>query len=232
MANITRVPKMGKLGVSPTNSQKLQYIASKLGLSGIKDMQGSTLTIFDTVLLATGTGRQTLNFFSQTSNKSRNFSNFQTGVLNAGEAMIVEEVSFIAVTLTNSDLTSDANAILDAVPIQAIPNTIVPNQAALTTGMINITIANSKVQKDVSTFEIDPTFNPRTTGITVADTATATLVRLGESKVYLEAPPVLPPNQKIVLSYEFGPTGTVAANVAIMCVLGRFGSIFSAKTNL
>jgi len=220
------------LGVTPTQAQKLQYIANNLGLPGIGGMQGSTVTIFDTVPITTGAGRQTLNFFVNTSNKSRTFSNLQTGTLNAGEAMVVEEVSFIALTLSGVDLTSDATAITEAVPLQVVPNAIIPNQAALTLGMLNITIANSKVVKDCSIFETDPAFNPRTTGIAAFDTATATVVRTGESKIYLEAPPVLPPNQKIQVTLEVSPTGAVAANTFIMCVLGRFGSIFAAKTTL
>jgi hypothetical protein len=233
MANPTGLRRpQSQIGVTPTNAQKLAYIAKGLGLHGITGMQGTTFTIFDTVLLQTSTQRQVLNFFANTSNKSRNFSNLQAGVLNAGEALLCEEVAFIALELTNSDLTSDANAILNAYQIQASPNGSIPNQGALTTGMLNLTIANSKVQKDVSTYEQDPSFNPRTTGITVADTSVITNVRLGESKVYLEAPPVLPPNQKISLTWEIGPTGAVLANVAIMCVIGRFGSIFAAKQTL
>lgn len=220
------------LGVTPTASQKLQYIADKLGLNGIAGMQGASVNIMDTVALAAGTGRQTLNFFSNTSNKSRSFSNLQSGSLNSGESMVVEEVSFLLLTLSGTDLTSDATSISSMTPITMAPAATFANKFAFVTGLMNITIANQKVVKDNLIFEQDPVFNPRTTGIAVLDTATATNTRFGESKIYLESPPVLPPNQKISVSVEFGVTGAVAANMAIMCVLGRFGSIFASKTTL
>lgn len=224
--------KPSNIGVSPTPSQKLIYIANKLKLNGIADMQGTTFNIFDTVPITTNTGRQTLNFFSNTSNKSRNFSNLQQGTLQAGEAMLAEEVSFIVLELSGTDLSSDATAITNAYPVQSAPNGIIPNQAGLVLGMFNLVVANSRVIKDANTFEMDPAYNPRTTGMAVYDTTTATNVRIGESKLYTESSPVIPPNQKITLSWEIGPTGTVAANTHIMCIVGRFGSIFSAKTNL
>lgn len=229
---MSTIQRRSSLGVKPTKAQKLIYIANALGLPGIAEMQGSSFNVFDTVLVGTGATRQTLSFFNATSTKSRSFSNLQTGTLQAGEAMIAEEISFIALTLSGSDLTSDATAISNAVPIQTVSATGLPNKPAVTLGLLNFTIANSKVVKDYNTYEQDPAFNPRTTGITTYDTATATIVRLGESKIYLEAPPVIPPNQKINITLEIGATGTIPANTAIMCIVGRFGSIFSAKVNL
>jgi hypothetical protein len=228
MATMSR----GSLGVSPTKQQKLSYIASSLGLSGLTSMQGSTVNIFDTVVLNTNATRQTLTFFNGTQNKSRNFSNFQSGVLNAGEALIIEEVSIFAVNLTGSDLTQDSTAVISITPVAGDSNTGYPNKGGFVTGLMNLTIANSKVVKDLNTYEMDPAFNPRTTGIASFDTSIATNTRMGEAKLYMEAPPVLPPNQKLTLTLEFGPTGTIPANTGIMVVLGRFGCIFSAKTNL
>lgn len=220
------------IGAAPTQAQKLAYIAGKLGLSGIKGMQGSLFNIFDTVALTTQTTRQTLSFFVNTSNKSRSFSNLQSGSLQAGEAMVVEEVSFLLLTLSGSDLTSDATSISSAMPLTMATATQYPNKYGFTLGLMNITIANSKVVKDAIAFEQDPVFNPRNTGIATLDTATATNVRYGATKIPLESAPVLPPNQKINLSLEIGVTGTIPANTAIMCVLGRFGSIFASKTTL
>ena len=230
MATYTRKPS--NIGVTPTKAQKLKYIADQLGIGGLADMQGSSVNLYDTVALTTGTGRQVLNFFANTSNKSRTFSNFQTGTLNAGEAMIAEEFSFIALTASGPDLTSDSTAITVSGPVQAVSATGLPNKPAVTLGLLNFTIANRKVIKDFNTFEQDPAFNPRTTGVSTFDTATATVVRFGESKIYAEAPPVIPPNQKIQLTLEISATGTVPANSFIMCVIGRFGCIFSGKSNL
>jgi len=227
-----RLIQSPQLGVTPTNSQKLIYISQKLGLTGIKGMQGSTVNIFDTVPLITNADRQTLSFFSQTSNKSRNFTNFQNGTLNAGEAMIVEDLSFYLITTTNADLTSNANAILTAAPITATSATAYPNRSGFLSGLINVTIANSRVVKDLNGYEQTPVFNTKATGIAVTDSAIATERVIGASKIYLESPPVLPPNQKINVTIEIAPTGTIPANTFIVCVAGRFGSIFAAKTTL
>lgn len=233
MTQVARRPQQAaNVGVSPTNAQKLIYIASKLGLGGIKDMQGASFNIFDTVLLSAGTGRQVLPFFANTSNKSRTFSNLQQGTLQAGETMLLEELSFVLLTLSGTDLTSDATTITNAQPLTMAPAATLANKFGTTLGLLNITIANQRVVKDYNTYEQDPAFNPRTTGIASFDTSVATNVRMGESKIFLESGPVLPPNQKINVTLEISATGAVLANSAIMCIGGRFGSIFSGKTTL
>jgi hypothetical protein len=220
------------IGASPTASQKLIYVAKKLGLPGLAGQQGSTFNLFDTVLLTAGTDRQTLNFFSNTSNKSRNFSNFQNGSLKAGEAMVIEEICFFIVNLTNTDLTSNANAITGINLLSGATAAMFANAEGAVLGMLNLSIANQKVVKDYMTFELHPFFNPQTTGVSTFDTATATNTLVGASRIKLESPPVLPPNQSLNIAWEIGVTGAVAASTAIMCVAGRFGSLFSAKTTL
>lgn len=238
---VQRRPGGSSLGKTPTPSQKLQYVANKLGLRGIAGMQGSTVNLFDTVLLTTAaTTRQTLNFFSNTGNKSRNFSNFQNGQLNAGEAMVMETVSFFIVTLSATNLSLDATTISTFYPISQIDATPLTLKEALMMGQMNITIANSKVVKDYFVFEQNPSYNPKTTGIALGevvagDTAPVALFPqevIGQNSISLEAPPVLPPNQKFEISLELPPIGTVEGNLAMVCVVGRFGSIFAAKTTL
>jgi len=236
----TRTQRPKQLGVAPTNSQKLIYIANKLGLTGIAGMQGSTVNIFDTVNISTNAARQNLQFFAQTSNKSKTFSNLQNGSLNAGEAMIIENVKFMLLLTTNTDLNSDANAIINAWELSAIPDTgRIVNRPALSLGIMNISIANSVVVKDYQINETISAFNRKTTGIAPAelvDGAGTTLVPFnavhGPSAITMEAPPVLPPNQKILVGLDIPPLGTVTGNLAVMCILGDFGSIFAAKTTL
>lgn len=221
------------LGKTPTKSQKLIYVAEKLGLDGLAEMQGSTVNIVDTVPLVTGAVRQTLTFFSQSQGKSRNFSNFQNGALKAGEAMVIEELTFVLIVATTADLTSDANAIVNYLPLSLATETQYPNaESFFGGGLINISIANSKVVKDYNAFEGVPAFNPRTTGLVSFDTATATNKFFGSSTIKLESPPVLPPNQVISVTIEISPTGTIPAFTFIQCIAGRFGSIFAAKATL
>ncbi len=240
---VTRRPvkKPAQVGVTPTNSQKLIYIASKLKLDGLASMQGSTLNIFDTQPIATNTGRQVLTFFENCGNRSRNFSNFQNGTLSAGEAMVMEEVKFFFVIASGSDLSQDTTAILKMMELSAVEGaaTAMVNIEAMQAALLSVSIANSQVVKDYQINDINPSFNKRTSGISLAEIAnTAALAIIpsrrthGPNTIDLEAPPVLPPNQKFKVTLEVPPTGTVVANAFIMCTVGRFGSIFAAKTTL
>lgn len=240
MSQIRRKPRPQQIGVSPTTSQKLVYVSDKLKLTGIKDMQGSTVNIFDTVILSTNaTARQTLSFFSQSNGKSRNFSNFQNGTLTAGDTLVCETVTFFLVGLSTNSLTADTTTITSMVPLSQVTADQVSLPKALTLGLMNISIANSKVVKDYFTYEQNPPFNPKTNGISLGGALQASddlfapiPYPIGQSSITLESPPVLPPNQKIELTYEIPPVGTVSGTSGIMCVLGRFGSIYAAKTTL
>jgi hypothetical protein len=229
---MTQVRRTNNIGRRPTASQQLIHTSDKLGLPGIKEMQGTTFNLFDTIMLPTGAGRQTLNFFSSTANKSNNFTNFQAGMLKAGESMVIEELNFIVLVLSGTDLTSDATAITGMYTLLGTPETIIPNAEGMILGQLRLSIMNQTVSKAVNTFELHPSFNRRTSGIATIDTATATNRLVGQSKLMLESAPILPANQSLQVSWDIAPTGTVAANTAIMCVAGRFGSIYSSKTTL
>jgi hypothetical protein len=225
-----------KIGVTPTTSQKLIYVAQKLGLPGIAGMQGSSVNIFDTILLpATNNNPIILDFFSNTTNKSANFTNFSSGSLKAGEAMVVERLSFFLLTLITPVL-ADTTQILDIVTIAELNPTsgIVAAPGSLKMGTIQVDIANQTVVKAFNAFEQSPMFNPKTTGISMA-AVTGAVTKVGPfglNSIELESPPVLPPNQSFSVKFRVPPMGNVTGNMAIMCVAGRFGSIFASKTTL
>jgi hypothetical protein len=240
-----------QLGSSPTNSQKLIYVANKLGLPGIAEMQGSTVNLYDTIALNSSAGSQTFNFFTQTNNKSNNLSNFQNGSLKAGEAMILERAVFFLVNLTAADLGADTTAISDVYPIgELVDGTTfiaagkgqVEFPGSLKTARMQVNIANQTVVKSFSLFEQIPQFNPLTSGVansivSVAALPAEMLGTQGQNVVPLESPPVLPPNQSLDVSFTFGAVGTVTpaqdgGQWAIMCIMGRFGCIFASKTTL
>jgi hypothetical protein len=237
MNKVARVPQ-SQIGVTPTQSQKLSYISTKLGIPGIKSMQGSSVNLYDTIALATNSaGRTTLSFFKSATGKSRTFSNFQGGTLKAGESMVIEELAFYLVTLSAADLNSDATYITAAYPLSQVPAASVQRNENLKFPLINVKIANSNVVKDFLGFECNPVFNNNTSGIALGQYYNGTAVAypsevIGHSKIKLEAPPVLPPNQTLQIDVEFPLIGTITGNVAVMCVAGRFGSIFAAKTTL
>lgn len=237
--SINKSTSAQQIGVTPTNSQKLIYVANKLGLKGLAGMQGTTFDLFDTQPIVTNLGRQLLTFFDNTGNRSRNFSNFQNGTLGAGEALIMEEIKFWLITTQTADLSQDTNSILTMIEIAAVPLTAYPNAESFQTALMSIVIANSQVVKDYQISDVNPSYNKRNNGISSADFATtaafvATPSRRthGSSTIDMEAPPVLPPNQKFKLTLEIPPTGTMPANSFIVCSVGRFGCIFAAKTTL
>lgn len=241
MATIIRKKSQtpSQLGIKPTKQQKLQHITNKLGLPGISDMQGSSVNIVDTIVLAANTtGRTTLNFFQQTQNKSSNFSNFQAGILTGGESLICEQISFTLLKLSASDLTQDSTNIITMYPLSQDSGNIVNFPAALFSAQMSITIANSQVVKKYQIIESNPCYNPLTSGMTGGDILNGTPAVVdqrgifGQCAVFMQAPPVLPPNQRIVLSLEIPPIGAITGTMALMCTVGKFGSIFSAKQNL
>lgn len=228
------------LGKQPTNSQKLIYIASKLGLNGIKDMQGSTVNIFDTVSLVGGSLPTVLEFFSNTANKARSFSNFQNGSLNSGETLVMEEIKFYLIVTNNSNLSDPATVITAIHQLSARMGSIMPNAEGLQMAQMSISIANQTVVKDYMICETNPSLNPATSGIAnqllpnalVPASTEESLFFVGNSIIRLEAPPVLPPNQKLKVSLEIPALGGGSAQLAIVCVIGKFGSIYASKTTL
>jgi hypothetical protein len=229
------------IGFSPTQAQKLIYVSKNLGLTAIESMQGSTVNLYDTVLLSTNaTARQTLSFFGNANNKSLNFSNFQSLTLKTGEAMTIETVTFILLTLSSTTLSADSTTITAMTPISMVTAAQVSLRDALFLGQMKISIANKGVVKEYLGYEQYPDFNPKTNGVSMgAIESTATFDTLvtppqihGQNSITLESPPVIPPDQKWSLEYTVPPVGTVTGNLAVMCVVGRFGSIFSAKVNL
>lgn len=241
MARNRRLSAGGKgsdLGVSPTNSQKLIYISNKLKLTGIQDMQGSSFNIFDTIAMATNTGANVLSFFSNSNSKSLNFTNLPTGKLQAGEAMIIERMTFFCVLLSSATLTVDSASITDVIPISSlnVASGQFTQPGSIKTAQANISIANQTVSKTYNIFESVPEFNPQTCGTAVGVQVTATPSTVtgtaGYNGIAVEAPPVLPPNQAVTISLRMGPVGTMTGIIGMQCVLGRFGSIFASKTTL
>ncbi len=215
----------------PLAADKLIYVANKLNLGGLAGMQGSTRNIFDTVKLNTGAGRQTLQFFSAPQGKARSFSNFQAGTLQAGEALVIEEIVYILLVLTTNALNDPENAIVRAIPITMASATQYPNsEGFFAGGLLNIMVANSTVVKDYNTFEGLPAFNPKNTGMVAYDSSDADIRYMGANKIILESPPVLAPNLGLSVAQEIAPTGTIPDFTYVMAIAGRFGSLFAGKT--
>ncbi len=220
MAQLRRNPN-SSVGVSPTAAQKLIHVSNAVGNGSIKNMQGSTVNIFDTVALVTGAGRQTLNFFNNTSSKSKTWSNFQQGKLPQGASLMMQKVSFIYILATTAAF-DDANVMIAQTPISGVAAALQP----INMGQLGISIANSQVVSNYLIYESNPAWNPNTTGI-----AAASATPMGQNSIPLEAAPVLPENQGLLVTLDI-PALTAPAFAFVMCVIGRFGSLYSSKVNL
>lgn len=157
-------------GVTP--QQKLVGINNKFGNTGIKDQQGTSRIIYDS--LPTGTNTS-FRFFEDSA--SRNFPFTNTGSdgnkLGVGDTMVIQSVQFILIDIDNV-----TNEIRDA---QLVTN-IQTNALAY----FNFEIANNKVIKKVTLTEMLLTYNKNTA---VAD-------------LELETQIVLPPLLPYVLEFQ------------------------------
>jgi len=214
----------------PTPQDKILHTSKRLGVN-LEEQQGTTINVFDTVLCPVGTtDRQTLNFFQQTTNKSRNFSNMQQGFLNVGESIGIGWVSLSFGLLTASDLTSNATQYAAG---QAGLGSWNHGFPGLSNALINLSLGNDTVLKDYMISETIPSLNPDMTGITFADSATVpsptTMIPMGSSLIHLETIHTITPNLPFKFTVELPPLATAVGIFFMQAVLGRAGSIFSAR---
>ena len=108
-----------KAGVTP--QQKIVAVNQKFGNTSIKDQQGTTRLIYDTLPLA-GTSAKTLRFFEDSSSRPFPFSNTGSdgNKLGVGNTMVIESISFQILTYDTVNARFDAIALPTTVPaIQA-----------------------------------------------------------------------------------------------------------------
>lgn len=214
------------IGVRPTVVQKMAHVAAKEGLPGIAEMQGSTSNIFDTVLIADNAAPQVVTLFNATRNKSENFTNI-TDSLDAGEMNAMQFLTLYRVTLSAADLSDDATTIATISPFVQLtfPQFLHTTMA--------LQMANDVVVKEYQLHETFAPFNPAQCSITERQTQigvdAVTSELWGATRVPFEAVPMLPPDQKLRLSLRIPPVSGLAANSAIVAVLGRTGSLYASR---
>jgi hypothetical protein len=136
-------------GVTP--QQKLVGVNNKFGNTGIKNQQGTSRIIYDT--LPTGTNT---NFRFYEDSASRNFPFTNTGSdgnkLGVGDTMVIESLSFLIFDVVN------ATGIILPVFNLTAPTTWLPS-------LIDFEIANNKVIKKLTLTEGSPSYNKNTSPI-------------------------------------------------------------------
>jgi hypothetical protein len=210
----------------PSSRQKLLHFAEEVGVS-LQQMQGSAFNLFDTVTVADSANPQTLEFFRNTTNKQKQFSNFQKD-LKVGEGLVIEYVQLSLLTLTGSDLTAPTTRVTAVDPVGQTPASV-----PFVNAVFRLTSANGVRIKDYVLTELEPWNNPSNCGIALTNLADGqTLNRLGANFIFLPATPIVLPNNELHGTIEVGPLNGLPANSAVKLTLGRRGSIYSANTPL
>jgi hypothetical protein len=186
-----------------TPQQKLVAINQKFGNTGIKDQQGTSRIIYDTLPYS---GQTTFRFFEDSASRTFPFTNTgsEGNKLGVGDTMVIDRINFI---LTTVDPVTGA---------WAVPNTIYATTAANQLGYFNFEIANNQVIKKVTISESNSRFskcdNTNENGL-----------------IDLETEIVIPPLLPYVLELRI-PAPVTLANGVIICQIIGAGGIIAPRT--
>jgi len=191
-----------RAGLTP--QEKAVAINQKFGNTGIKDQQGTTRLIYDTLPLGAA-GAKTLRFFEDSAGRQFPFSN--TGAdgnkLGVGNTLVIESISFYLLTWDTVNLRFDAIALPTSVP-------------AIGQAQLNFEIANNRVIKNLSLTELAASFD-KNIGAT------------NDSTLELSTQIVIPPLLNFVAQLQI-PYFTPAANTYLRCVINGTGGIIAPRT--
>jgi hypothetical protein len=98
------------MAVSPQD--KLLYVANKLGLSTLKDMQATTRCIFDTMPVASSS----FSFFKDASQRNFPATNVDDNQFEANEALLIQSIGFFIPNTTPTTGTGISTGLLDSFP--------------------------------------------------------------------------------------------------------------------
>lgn len=187
-----------------TPQQKIVAINQKFGNTGIKDQQGTTRLIYDTLPLG-AVGAKTLRFFEDSSSRAFPFSNTGSdgNKLGVGNTMVIQSISFYLLTYDPATFRFTNIALANSLP-------------AIQNGQLNFEIANNRVIKNLSLQELNSSFDKN-------DGAT------NDSTLELDTSIVIPPLLNFVCQVQI-PYFTPAANTYLRCVINGAGGIIAPRT--
>jgi hypothetical protein len=193
-----------KSGVTP--QQKLVGINNKFGNTGIKDQQGTSRIIYDS--LPTGTNT-TFRFFEDSA--SRNFPFTNTGSdgnkLGVGDTMVIESVMFTVFTVNNT------TGIITA------QNNLLNVAFEYYLGIFDFEIANNKVIKKVTLTEASSSYSKNTS----SENSDLEL----ETQIVL--PPLLPYILELRLPVTIAPASAGSTRYIQAQIIGT-GGIIAPRT--
>ena len=128
-----------------TPQRKIISVTDRLGNQSIRNQQGTTRVIYDTLPMD---GRTQFRFFEESNNRNFPLTNMGSdgNKLPVGNALAIERMYFSVVTIVAGNVTN----------VSPLFNAAHPN---FEVGELNILIANSQVLKQMAVLSQKPTFN-------------------------------------------------------------------------
>ena len=195
----------GRVITNFTPQQKLVGVNNKFGNTNIKNQQGTTRVIFDSLPLD---GSTELRFFENSSSRQYPFTNVgaEGNRLNVGETFVVQKVYF-------GFIFTDADTGLYADFEPLAPN----GTAGWSFGEWSFLIANSQVIKQLP-FLTSFFVGYNVTAVNTSDEAFSTFTDI-----------VIPPLLEYVLTYRT-PTYTALADTRLVCFIEGTAGILAPQT--
>ena len=181
-------------------------------------MQGTTRTIFDTQSF---TGRTSYDFFSEVSGKATTLvnnlpaTNISDNRFEPGEGMVIKEIG-----LANFD-----NQDAPATPVSM-------NTSLIGLGLINVTIGNNRVIKDLPIFSMQTLSAINNMNVVTTDSRNDNNLRYVALRLFTNI--VIPPQVQFFVSVRLpAPGGTAAATgiSALRVYLKGYGKLFNPRNN-
>lgn len=195
----------GRFITNVTPQDKIVAVNNRLGNSNIRNQQGTTRVLFDSIELD---GRQEFRFFENSGSKQYPFTNVgaEGNRLNVGDTFVVQKIYFGVLTTD-----ADTGVVTDFVPF---PGT---GWAEFMKGELSFQIANSQVIKQLPIeWSYGAEFNP--TGENSRDVALGTFTDI-----------VIPPLLEYVLSYRT-ISYTPVEDTRLVCFIEGTAGIIAPQT--
>ena len=195
----------GRIITNVTPQQKIVGVNNKFGNTNIKNQQGTTRVLFDSLPLD---GSTELRFFENSGSRQYPFTNIgaEGNRLNVGETFVVQKVYFGIMTVD-----ADTNLFTGFGPLQTSPG------AAWQYGEWSFLIANSQVIKQLP-FHTCFQAPLNLTSVNNEDEAFSTFTDI-----------VIPPLLEFVLPYRVN-TYTAVSNTRLVCFIEGTAGILAPQT--
>ena len=206
------------LGVRPTPGQKIMNTGKNFGYSGIKNQQGSTIVIYDSLPLIGSTGTFIFEFFKNVRTRVFPFTNLTENKLQVAESMVIQRMYLSIITVVSDAVTASmelAQAGLDF----------------FYRSDMNFTIANNQVIKPLNVQSFQPQFNYASNWGAVAsafDTDTVVTTFIGNAVWHAETLIVIPPQIEFQANLKVTEY-TAVANAYLMLTVEGTAAIMAPR---